>query len=132
MEWLCIVKTAVAWLLLMVIGANLIGFVVRGFFHAPPAIEAPSERVEALFAQMNRANIAMTLLGIALSAGYLFALFHYWNALLALAGGMLMASRIPDLLWEIKHGKPVGPKSTPKGPLYVAATLVMWGAIPLV
>lgn len=136
MSLLCILKTIVAWLILVLVGTNLIGFIVRGFFWAPPSIDSPAEGVQEILdhksKRMSVANSAITFLSIVLTAVYLFTLFYFWNVFLAVAAGVIMASRIPDLIWEIRTGSKVTLQSAPKGPLYIVATIIQWGALPLI
>ena len=80
---------------------------------------------------MNFANWAMTLLSILVTAAYLFALFHFWNVWLAVAGAIAMVARIPDLIWEIKVGDRASKKRRPSDPVYMIATAVHLGSILL-
>ena len=106
---LCILKSIVAWAVLTFVSTNLIGFVVRGILWSPPDVEAPDERVAELFRhetrRMSVGNVAMTLLSILVTAAYLFVLFHFWNVWLAVAALLAMATRLPDLMWEIRTGR---------------------------
>jgi hypothetical protein len=133
---LCILKTAVAWVVLMFLATNLIGFVVRGFFPPKLPAEGPTDRVTALLQsearRLNAANLVMTLLGLAALVALLYGLAYYWNVYLSLAAGLLMVARLPDLLWEIKIGQPVTKENAPRGVIYYAATSLIWLAIPLI
>ena len=133
---LCILKSTVAWAVLALVGTNLIGFVVRGIVWSRPDVEAPTERVSELFRHESRrmgvANGTMAFLSILVTAAYLFALFHFWNIWLAVAASVLMATRLPDLVWELRTGARITRQSAPKGPLYATATVVMWGTWPLI
>jgi len=137
MTFLCILKAIVAWLILMFVGMNLIGFIVRGLLWSPPLIdESPDGPVREMFSAANKrmsvGNAVLTLVCIVLAGAYLFALFYFWNAFLAVAGGLAMATRIPDLIWEVRTGKKVMRRSAPRGPLYIFTTLVMWLELPLI
>jgi hypothetical protein len=135
-DLLCILKSIVAWAVLTFVGTNLIGFVVRGIFWSPPHVEATDERMAQLFRHETRracvGNAAITLLSILATAAYLFALFHFWNVWLAVAALLVMASRLPDLMWEIRTDKRVTRQNAPKGWLYVVTTVVWWGMLPLI
>lgn len=104
------VVTAVAWLILMLACTNLIGLLVRGFFTSPEMenLIAGDDDVSKLLRQDYQSNnrvaniIALTLIIIFLSA-----LYYFWNIGLVIAALMLMAARIPDLIWEIRHGRNV-------------------------
>jgi len=120
---LCILKAIVAWVLMLVVGTNLIGFFMRGVFWSPPHVDAPTERLQKLlireFSRMSFANVTITLGSLVAIGAYLFVLNYFWNYGLALAGGMVMLSRIPDLILEIQTGKkPTNSTELPKGPVY--------------
>jgi hypothetical protein len=80
---------------------------------------------------MHATNVAMTLLFLVLTVAYFFALYHFWNIGLAVSAGLVMVSRLPDLLWEIRTGKKVSKASMPKGTACIVATVLMWLALPL-
>lgn len=132
---ICVVKAAVAWIILMFVGTNLLGLVVRGFFWAPPPSEGPTDRVRDLLAQESKrlgaANITMTLFWAAVTLAYVGALYHFWNIALAVTAVLAMLSRLPDLLWEIRNGKKITRGSSPRGAVYYAATAIMWLCLPL-
>jgi xanthine/uracil permease len=136
MSLLCILKVIVVGLILMLVGTNLIGFIVRGFFWIPPSVDSPTEGVHELLSReskrMSVANGSITFFSVVLAAAYLSALFYFWNVLLAVAGGLIMASRIPDLVWEIRTGSKVTRQSAPKGLLYILATIIQWVSFPLI
>lgn len=137
---LCVIKAVLAWVILLLVGTNLIGFVVRGLFWMPPAIPDSTDRVNEILlretSRMNLTNRVMNMGGIFAIGTYLFILFHYWNASLAGAGAVVMASRVPDLLHEIRMGrKPTFkelPKALPRGPMYFATATILWASLPLV
>lgn len=133
---LCILKGIVASVVLMLVGTNLIGLIVRGTVWSPPSVVAPTDRVAELFRHESRrmgvANGAMTFLSILVTATYLFALFHFWNVWLAVAGVIVMVSRIPDLIWEIRTGDRVTRTRRPKGPIYIVASTFFWGSLLLI
>jgi hypothetical protein len=137
MSILCILKAVAAWVILMLVGSNLIGFIVRGLLWAPPPIDLPpdSPAHEFLSSESNRmsaGNVVITLISIIIAGAYLFGLFYFWDALLTVAAGLLMASRLPDLLWEIRTGKKVTKHSRPKGAIYTFTTIILWAALPLI
>jgi hypothetical protein len=133
---LTILKAITGWGIIVLIGTNLLGLVVRGLVWAPPAIEASSDRVREVLTKESRrltaANFGMTVLSLLLAAGYLFALYHFWNIWMAIAAALIMAARIPDLIWKIRNGTRVSPRNCPRGALYVFTTLLLWGALPII
>jgi hypothetical protein len=133
---LCILKTIVASVVLLFVGTNLIGLIVRGFVWSPPSVDAPTDRVAEVIRHESRrmggTNMAMTILSILATAIYLYALFHLWNVWLAVAGAIIMVSRIPDLLWEIRTGEKVTLTKMPQGPVQIVALVLCWGSYLLV
>lgn len=132
---LCILKALLTWAVLVLLGTNLVGLVVRGFVWSAPEIDMPSARVRDLVAgesrRMSAANFTMTLFGILATGAYLFALDRFFGFGLLTAGVIVMASRMPDLLWEVRTGGRVTRQNAPQGILHVVATLLLWSALPL-
>jgi len=133
---LCILKAIVASVVMLFVGTNLIGLIVRGFVWSPPPVDAPTDRVAEVIRHESRrmggVNRVMTVLSILATAIYLYALFHFWNVWLAVAGAIMMVSRIPDLLREIRTGEKVTRKKLPKSPSYYVATVIALGSFLLV
>lgn len=133
---LLVMKAIIAWVIMILVGINLIGFLVRGLCWSPPSSDAPTERMQKRLADWSRrvvaTNIAMTLLSLVLMVGYLFMLFFYWNVGLVIAAVLLMASRLPDLFLEIRTGNKVSKHSRPKGAVYTMANFIIWLALPLI
>ena len=114
-----IVKTIVAWFIIMLISVNLLGYVVRGLLWSPTSMEEDVAKI--VFKDMpNREpmtptfNFGITLIAIVFTGAYFFILYHFWNIGLVAAAGLIMLSRLPDLLWEIKHGIKVTKNRGPK------------------
>lgn len=137
MSILCILKAIVAWVILMLVSSNLLGFIARGLLWAPPPVDLPPdspahEILSGASKRMSAGNAVITLISIIVAVAYLYALFYFWNALLVVAAVLLMVSRLPDLLWEIRTGKKVTPQSRPKGASYTVITILMWVTLPLI
>ena len=130
---MCILKTIVAWLILAIVGTNIIGFIVRGLVWSPPSTDQGDEVVQEILLQESRrmgaVNAGLTLVSILVVVPFLFSLYHFWNIWLAVAGGILMASRVPDLVWEIRSGRSVTVTDAPKSLLHLIATIGMWGSL---
>lgn len=134
---LAVVRTVAAWLVMMFVGTNLIGLVVRFacIARAMSMLQTGSSTPDVVARPMNRSRVASTAMTVVLAiviGVYFYILVHFWNALLAAAGLMVMASRLPDLLWEIRTGSKVGLRIKPRGPAYTLATVVNWTALPLI
>lgn len=118
------------------VGVNLFGFVVRGFFWAAPRVNAPTDRVAQLLNRESRrtgaVNRMMTAFGALAIAAGLFALFWFSGVRLAVATTLIMVSRLPDLLWEIRTGNRVTRHNAPGGSLHTLATVVLVSTLPLV
>ena len=132
---LCLIKAAVGWVILMLIGTNLTGLVVRGVVPPPAAREAKNRianpLVQELMARYRRANVGVTIFFAALGLAYLYALLRLWNIGVVAAAVMLILARLPDLLWKIHTGHKVTTQLAPKGPGGILATLLSWGALPV-
>lgn len=129
---ICLVKTVVSWVVLMLIGTNLIGMVVRGLVAAPeggfkePLHPALCDEVS----KYKRANVVVTAFSVLLGVLYFYLLLRFWNFGVVVIAAMLMLSRLPDLVWEIRTGEKATLKSRPRGTIGVLATIVMWAALP--
>jgi hypothetical protein len=131
---LCVIKALVAWVVLMLVGTNLLGMVVRGLARAPGRQELEAGLHPALsheVAKFKRANVSVTVFFALLGLLYIYALLRFGNVGVLVAGAMLMLSRLPDLLWEIRTGQKVTRAAAPKGAMYILGTVMMWGALPL-
>jgi hypothetical protein len=132
---LCLVKTVVGWVVLMLVGTNLLGLVVRGLVPAHEArkmeVLTSDPFVQELITRHKRANVGVTVFFAALGLVYLYALLRFWNIGVVGAAVMLMLGRLPDLLWEIRTGQKVKPYSAPKGLRGLLAMLLSWGALPV-
>jgi len=82
---LCILKSVVAYVILIVVGANLLGFVVRGFWEPlfMDSIGPLLERLAEIFARERRrmriANLVTTLVFLLLMLAYLISLFYFFK-----------------------------------------------------
>jgi hypothetical protein len=124
----------------MLVSTNLIAFIVRGLFVDRWFIdrlptEGPTERVTDFLQREGRrshiANSVLTALAVVVLAALIFGLTYYGNVYLALAACLLMAARMPDLLWEVKIGEYVTNQNKPKRLIFDAAAGLIWLAIPL-
>jgi hypothetical protein len=116
---MCILYVILAYFILMFVGSNLIGVIVRGF------VSYTGENL------LSFQSILITSIFIIIAFVYYYILFHYFNYGFAIAGAMLMFPRIPDLLFEMETGTKVTAKNSPKGILSLLCTALLWGAIPV-
>jgi hypothetical protein len=128
----CTIQAVVGWFVLMLVGTNLVGFVVRGLDEQPIAAAADTPVfLQKEIAKANRTSTGMTLFFALLTALYLYLLFRFWSLGVVAAAAMLMLSRLPDLLWELRNGRKITPGDAPRGVIAVLSTVMMWGAFPV-
>lgn len=128
-----LIKTVASWFVLAFIGTNMIGMIVRGFsplFYINPE-KYGHDFIKQEAVKGNRINRNITITWIILVVVFFCLLLRYLHPGIAVAAAMLMASRIPDLVWEIRHGQKFDRNNPPKGTMYIIATLLLWGALPV-
>ena len=79
--------------------------------------------------QSKRANVGVTSLFAFLALVYFYVLLHFWNIGVGAAAAMLMAGRLPDLLFEIRTGEKIGRQNMPTGSRYFLSTALIWAAL---
>lgn len=129
------------YLILMYISVNVLGFLVRGLFVNPKLDKIKDkpevhEFIKNEIKKSQRADQWINIIALILFISFFYVLFHFWNIGIVLAAIIIMGSRIPDLLWEIKHGKKMtraNAKLLPKNTLYYISAWIDWVvALPLV
>lgn len=131
---LSIAKAIFAWLSLMFIGTNIIGFIVRGLVEMPGIKKLQDDMPSTLRGEVTsykRFNRTLTLLFAVIGIAYICVLYWVWNIGVASAALILMITRIPDLLHEIRTGQKTGFLSMPRGPLNLILTIFDWAMLPL-
>ena len=127
-----VLKAIFGWILFLLIGTNLIGVIVRGLLQPIQKPELNEPYLLKQFKSQKRANIFLTSVFVLISIGYLFCLYHFWNIGVSISAGMIMLSRIPDLINEIKTGQKIKFGTRPRKPLDYFMIIVQWGALPLI
>src|SRR4030067_1874592 len=118
----------------MFIGTNLVGLVIPDLVshQAMEKLKSESESfIKDEIKKYQHTNKVLTFFFAILILLYIFLLFRLLNIGVAIAAIMLMASRIPDQLWEIEHGTKINKKDMPKGPVYILTTLMSWASLPI-
>src|SRR3989338_8338360 len=97
------------WLALMYVSVNLIGMLVRGLVlvsemkkvlaKSSPAFRKVADEFYKP-SEEKRTNIAALIFIIV----FLGVLYYFWNVGVVIAAVLIMVARVPDLLWEMKHG----------------------------
>ena len=127
-----LIITFLSWLVLMIVSTNLIGMLVKGLVLVSD-VESQLSKADDTFKKIagevydSKTERKVNFIALALIIIYLIALFYFWNVGVVIAAIMLMAARIPDLLWEIKHGK----QNIRNMPMrYMFTLLIMFAALP--
>ena len=131
-----IVLSVIGYFLLMIIGTNLIGMVVRGFFRNTNLEKMKGNKevheiIKDEIRKNDRAGIVVTIFSMLFCIIFLYLLYRYINAWAVLAALFLMIGRIPDLLWEIQSGQRITKTNMPKGAIYIVASGINWLALPV-
>jgi len=126
----CILKSIFVYFILMLIGTNLLGMAVRGII--PSYKKDNHGNLQLVEVITSSKSILITIFLSLVCILYIYGLFYYWNIGLAVAGIILMLTRIPDLLFEMKTGEKVNFKNMPKRPIDIFCSLLTWGELPLI
>jgi len=126
------------YFILMFLSVNFLGFLVRGLF-TNPEIDKIKSKTEHEFIKQEieknqRTEKWTNVVALLLVAIYYYVLIHFWNVGVAIVALMLMAGRLPDLIWEIKMGKKITvgiARAMPKNALYFITILFDLAALPV-
>lgn len=130
--FLCILKSILDYLVLMWAGTNLLGMIVRGIL--PTYKKDADGNLQLAMDVKSSGGVAITVASCVIAILYFYALYHYWNIWLVISAAMLMVSRIPDLLHEMRTGEKFtlkNRKNMPNRPIDFICNLLSWGALPL-
>ncbi len=103
-----ILLTIVFYLALMYLSINLLGLFVRGLFTNVEFENLKKEGSDFVKQQIEKSECAdkwLNIIAFLLIVGYFYATFYFWNIGVTIVAFTLMLVRLPDLIWEIKHGK---------------------------
>lgn len=131
----CILKALLGWIILLLVGTNLIGFFIRGLVHQSVMRKANKPLEEIIPNVTRKDNLVDSIINILSGAaciGYLYLLLRRWGWPVAVSGFVLMVSRLPDLFYEMRTSKKVRLGSAPKGLIYTIANVLIWLTVPLV
>lgn len=122
------------YFVLMYLSVNLLGLIVRGLFSNPELDRLKREEHEFIKQEIEKSQRAdkwTNLIVLVLIFAYFYALFHFWNIGVVAAVAIIMVGRLPDLMWEIRHGKKIDPKLTKKDVMYYISVFLPWLALPV-
>jgi len=124
----------IGWFILMYLSTNLLGLFVRGLFTDPELDKLEQEGsdfIKGEIGKSKRADVWLNIVALVLIAGFFYLLFHFLNIYAAAAAAMLMAGRLPDLIWELKNGKKINVSTMPKDLTYWLTCLLDWVSLPV-
>lgn len=129
-----IVLTIVLYFVLMYLSVNLLGFLVRGLFTNPEFERLKKEGHDFIKQEVKKSESLdkwINLVALILIVGYFYGLFRIWNMGVVVVALVIMAGRLPDLIWEIKHGRKTDSKLMNKNAMYYISAFLPWLALPL-
>lgn len=129
-----ILITILFYLILMYLSINLLGFLVRGLFYDPEINRLKQEGHEFIkneIKKSERADKIINVIALILIVTFFYFLFHFWNIGVVAVAVIIMIGRLPDLIWEIKHGVKINPKMMDKNVLYYMSAFLPWIGLPL-
>jgi len=129
--FIIIIKAIIGWLVFMFVGTNIIGFIVRSLAQPSSNEYINDQYIDIKISPQNRTNLFIAILFIIIAIAYFYLLYHFWNTGVTVSAAMVMFSRIPDLLHELKTGKKITFTSMPKKPIDYLMTFILWAALPL-
>ena len=115
----------------MFIGQSIIGFLLSGLY-VPDRIETDIDVINEIQDKHESRNHIFNFLTVIVLIIYLYALNYYWNIYLLVSGLILIISKIPDLLFQIKAGKKINVRDLPKNPLNYFCVFLDWAVMPLI
>lgn len=131
------VLSLIGYFILMIITSNLTGMVVRGFFVQDTDFEdfikkgRPRPYTTKGVSMGERADKRITIVFSIIAILFLYLLYRFLNIWAIFAALLLVFSRVPDLIWEIKVGKKVTLKEKPKGGIYSFTGILVIVALPV-
>lgn len=129
-----IVISIVFYFILLYLSVNLLGFFVRGLFTNPDLDKLETEGSDFIKEEILKSKSAdkwLNIIGLVAIIIYPYLLFHFWNIGVMAVAVILMVVRLPDLLWEIKHGKKIDIKTMPKNTLSYITSFLTWVMLPV-
>lgn len=122
------------YIILMILSVNLLGFLVRGLFVDPEINnlkETSNKFIKSEIKKSQQADKTINIIALMLIFVYFYLLFYFWNIGIVFAGVIIMIGRLPDLIWEIKHGRKARPELMNKNVLYYISAFLPWLALPI-
>jgi hypothetical protein len=127
---LSILAGLIGYFFLMVVSVNLVGMIIRGFV---PGNENRISNTSFSPENLKSApSVTATTISVLLTTLFFILQIKYLNVWFGIAAGLLMVTRIPDLLYEMKSGTKISLQNMPKRPIDVIANIGSWLALPII
>ena len=126
MIWQILVSVA-AWLALMFLSTNLLGFFVRNAVSKSTAVRETEDQFRGAPNADKASVVALMLLLI-----FLASLAYFGNYALSIAACMLLISRLPDLVFEMREGRSVTKNDMMRTAFPIISTLLAWASLPVI
>lgn len=128
--------TIIFYFILLYLSVNLLGLFVRGLFPQQELNRIKKEAPEFItIAGSDKKYIQQqkrtTFIALILNIAFFYLLFIIWNIGVVLAVLIIMAGRLPDLLWDIKNGRKTDPKLMEHNAIYYISAFLPWVALPV-
>ncbi|WP_152547357.1 hypothetical protein [Flavobacterium seoulense] len=127
-----ILKTVIALITLTFVGINLLSFIFRSLNIIMSLPASKSSGVNKMIKQSLYLETVFFIFSIILAVGYFYAINHFYNILLVIAAALIMISRLPDLLSEIKTGEKTTKKNMKQRPIDIIFNILFFIAIPII
>jgi hypothetical protein len=126
--------TLAAWFVLMIVSTNLLGFFWR-VLYGNPDMEALSNEVHELISSLDKnyhkTHQYINFVGLTLILIFISALYYFWNVGVIMAALFLMVGRLPDLHWEITHGRKLQGHDMDRPKFHMFSTALVWVSLPV-
>lgn len=128
--FISIIKAIIGYVIIIFAGTNLIGIIVRGIIPSYKKDETGNLTLVEDLSSVR--SIIITVFSFLLCIAYFYALYHYWNIGVVIAAVIVMFSRLPDLLFEMKTSEKINFRNMPIRPIDVICNVLFWVALPLI
>lgn len=109
-----LLKTSLWYFVLMYLSVNLIGIVLRCFFIRGLGVDKINNDYKVIIEFNDKKNqIFLGFIFVLIGCLFLYFLFNKFHFGFALASIIMMSTRVPDLLWEIKKNQKITKKYGP-------------------
>lgn len=123
-----------AWFVIALICTNLLGLLVRGL-SINTKINEIANRDEVImnyYQEYKYKNKYINIFALALIIFFLISIYSLSNVGMLIAALMIMSARLPDLIWEIRHGRKIQKSDMPLSAIGLLSAILIWASLPVV